>query len=74
LQHRIHAFPEELSGSEQQRIVIARALVNDPQLILADEEDSPYKRPSNAARTTEPPLRTRRTPPPSLSATAQIRA
>ncbi|MDD5251033.1 MAG: ABC transporter ATP-binding protein [Patescibacteria group bacterium] len=37
LSHRIDANPNQMSGGEQQRAAIARALINDPSFILADE-------------------------------------
>ena len=37
LRSRANAYPNELSGGEQQRIAIARAIVNNPALVIADE-------------------------------------
>ncbi len=37
LKHKVRMFPSELSGGEQQRVAIARSIVNSPKVVIADE-------------------------------------
>lgn len=37
LSHRIHHKPSQMSGGEQQRVAVARALINNPAVVMADE-------------------------------------
>jgi len=65
VEHRAKAMPSQLSGGEQQRVAIARGLVNRPPVILADEPTAPLDSEralavirilNNMAKNSKPPL------------------
>jgi putative ABC transport system ATP-binding protein len=49
MEHRAHFRVNDLSGGEQQRVAVARALVNDPAIVIADEPNSNVDRQNSEA-------------------------